>query len=373
MSRGWINNVEGGRRWPAREWVGQAEIALEASGLLLPAWDCANRDRENDTELRRLLTVSERESNLLLAAKPDAVELDRISESAANLAVAYLSNPARPMLEQAGALRHELTRRLTLGAVRPGELSDLYVTLGRVCGVLAYAALDLGRPEFAATHAEVTWRMAEIADDNELRAWTRGTQSLIARYKKRYVQAKTYVDDGLRFAGAGTSEVRLLCGAAQCAANLGDNASTLQQIEVANCARENAGVDTVEGIFGFSPAKQAYYSASSLMWLPDRPALEVAESSAIVAIGAWQHEPVERRSLDDEALAHVYLATARLKLGEVEGAMESVRPIMRMPEERQISWIRDRIADLGGILDTARYRAAATTADAREELRAFSA
>lgn len=373
VSRGWINNVEAGRRWPAREWVGQAEIALEAGGLLLPVWDRADRDRENDSELRRLLAASERESNLLLVTQPDAVELDRISESAASLAVAYLSSPARPMLEQAVALRHELTRRVTLGAVRPDELSDLYVTLGRVCGVLAYAALDLGRPQLAATHGDVAWRMADVAGDNELWAWVRGTQSLIARFEKRYILGQTYVDEGLRFAGSGTSEVRLLCGSAQCAANLGDSATTLHQIDAANSARENAGTDTVEGILGFSPAKQEYYSASSLMWLPDRPALEIAESSAIAAIGAWQHEPVERRSLDDEALTHVYLATARLKLGEIDGAMESLRPIMRLPEDRQISWIRNRIANLGDILDTARYRAAASAADAREELRAFSA
>jgi len=129
----------------------------------------------------------------------------------------------------------------------------------------------------------------------------------------------------------------------------------------------------VEGIFGLSPAKQEYYSASSLMWLPDRPASAIAKSSAIATIGAWQHELAGRWSLDDEVLTHVYLATARLKLGDIDGAMESVRPIMRLPEERQTSWIRDRIANLGDIRDTARYRAAASAADAREELRAFSA
>ncbi|HEY9418419.1 MAG TPA: helix-turn-helix transcriptional regulator [Pseudonocardia sp.] len=373
VSRGWINNVEAGRRWPAREWVDQVEIVLDAGGLLLPAWDRANQERGSDAELRQLLKDSERESELLIAAQPDAVELDRIGESAAKLAVAYLASPARPMLEQARALRGELTRRITSGAVRPGQLADLYVTLGRVCGIVTYAALDLGSPESAHTHAKAAWRTADFAGDNELRAWVRGTQSLVARFEKRYILAEAFVEDGFQFAGSGTSEIRLLCGAAQCAANLGDGESALTYIERARRARESAGPDSLEGLFGFSPAKQSYYSASSLMWLPDEPALQVAEASALDAIATWEHEPVEQRSLDDEALAHVYLATARLKLGEIEGAMESVRPIMDLPEERQISWIRKRIADLADLLDGDRYHGSIPASDARDELRAFGA
>jgi hypothetical protein len=215
--------------------------------------------------------------------------------------------------------------------------------------------------------------MADFAGDNELRAWVRGTQSLVARFEKRYTLGEAYVEDGLRFAGHGTSEIRLLCGAAQCAANLGDGASALAYIEKARRAREHAGADSLEGLFGFSPAKQEYYSASSLMWLPDKPALEVAEASALTAIATWEHEPIEQRSLDDEALAHVYLATARLKLGEIDGAMEAVRPIMALPEERQISWIRKRIADLAEILDNDRYHGSLPAADARDELRTFGA
>lgn len=97
--------------------------------------------------MAKLSTDSIRASELLLASQPDAVDLDRTQQSAADLAVAYLANPAAPMLRQATALRKELRRRLTSGAVRPHELHDLCVTLARVTGVLAYAAVDLGHPE----------------------------------------------------------------------------------------------------------------------------------------------------------------------------------------------------------------------------------
>jgi len=74
--------------------------------------------------------------------------------------------------------------------------------------------------------------------------------------------------------------------------------------------------------------------------------LALRRAAPSTPIDIWQYEPVEQRSLDDEALAHVYLATARLKPGEVEGAMDAVRPIIDLPEDRQISWIRKRMRGL---------------------------
>jgi hypothetical protein len=69
----------------------------------------------------------------------------------------------------------------------------------------------------------------------------------------------------------------------------------------------------------------------------------------------------------------VYLATARLKLGELDGAMDAVRPITALPAERQISWIRKRIAELADILDNDIYQNSITANSARDELRAFGA
>lgn len=377
VSRGWINNVEAGRRWPSRDWVEHAERILQSGDDLLSEWERGERVRAAEDKLRKLLKQSERESKLLLAVQPDAVDLDILNESVADLAVAYLANRTRPrleqMLEQGMALRQELSRRRNLGVVRPRELSDLYIALGRVSGVLAYAALDLGHTGIATVHGETAWKMGDIAGDNELRAWSRGTQSLISRFGKRYDLAQIYIEEGIRFAGKGTSEVRLLCGAAQCAANLGDSAAALAHIESARYARDRSTPDKVEGLFGFSPAKQAYYSASSLMWLPDRSALKIATRSAVTAIEKWQREPSEQRSLGDESLAHVYLATARLKLGEVDGAMAAVRPIINQPADRQISWIRKRVGELSDILDADRFRNSATARDVHDELRAYGA
>jgi hypothetical protein len=126
--------------------------------------------------------------------------------------------------------------------------------------------------------------MGDLAGDKELKAWAWGTQSLIARFQKKYHLAAQYVDQGLRVAGVGTSEVRLplWCGTVRC--QPGERELALVKIDEAKQARERAKADKIEGIFGFSPAKQAYYGASALMWLSDRRILRMSVASTLSAI-----------------------------------------------------------------------------------------
>ena len=79
---------------------------------------------------------------------------------------------------------------------------------------------------------------------------------------------------------------------------------------------EQAGQDSLPGLFTFSRAKLAYYGGSTLIWL-DRPSdARRAVASATTGIQLWQAGDPADRSLDDEALAHVYAALAHVKLGE---------------------------------------------------------
>jgi hypothetical protein len=296
-------------------------------------------------------------------------DLDSIQQSIANLAVEYLSAPPGPMLGRAIVIQEELHRKLARGSIRKGELADAQVALSRISGVLAYAALDLGHADSAAAYSHISFRMASRAQDSAMQAWARGTQSLISRFRKDYDRAEWYISDGMKYAGAGTSEVRLLCGAAQCAANLGAVDGAVTFLDLAASARGHVqSDDEIEGLFGFSPAKQSYYSASSLKWLPDRRALEISARSAEEAIEIWSREPVHHRSLDDESLAHVYLATARIQMGQIDAAVDAVEPVLNLPSERRISWIRKSVGELAVLLDGDRYRKSVIAASARDRL-----
>jgi hypothetical protein len=370
-SRGWISNVASGARWPDRSWVERADEALGAAGRLTTAWDAGQAERALEKRTRTLIAASVKDSaEIVEAMAPDAVDVDALNDSVESLGIAYLSSPPTPMLDQALKLRHESIRRLREGAVRAHERPDLYLAAGRASGILSYAALDLGESDAAATHAKAAWALADAANDDELRAWVRGTESLIARFQDKFASAAALIDDGMKYAGHGTSTMRLLCGAAQCAANVGDSRAAQELLDRAADARELAAQDTVKGLFAFSYAKQLYYAGSSLMWSDDSVALHRAERDGAAAIELWEHEDEQDRSLDDEALAHIYIATARIKLGEIDGAMAMVRPILALPPERQISWIRRRVGELADLLTPERFGCSRQAEAAREELRA---
>lgn len=83
-------------------------------------------------------------------------------------------------------------------------------------------------------------------------------------------------------------------------------------------------------------------------------------------------EPPERRSLDDEALAHIYQGTTRLQLGQLDAGEAVIRPILDLPEDRQISWIRKRLARFSGILETERYERPIEAQALGDEIRAMA-
>jgi tetratricopeptide (TPR) repeat protein len=372
--RGYVGNIEQGRKFPEQQFAVLADAALCADGALLRAWDEAHQERRDGEHTRRLLTLALKDSDELASATPEDLHTDHIMSGVERLAVGYLGTPPAPILKEGVTLRSEVIRRLRTGQYRPHEHADLFLAAGRLSGVLAYAALDLGHPQAALTHARAAWNCGDLAGDNELRAWVRGTQSLIARFQADYDDALAFARDGLRYTGRGTSEMRLLCGEAQCLANLEDSHEANKALDRALRARERANTpDSLSGLFEFSEAKQYYYAGSSLIWLDGKPNLQRAAHDAAVAISLWEHEPPERQPLDDEALCHIYQGTALLRLGELDEAVASIRPVLDLPPERRISWIGKRLGRVAAILHTEPYIASALAQESANEIREFAA
>jgi transcriptional regulator with XRE-family HTH domain len=368
FSRGYVGRVEVGERFPERPFARLADEALAAHGALLAAWDAENDLRRQAARIGQILTASVTDS-LRLIGSDERADVDDLQQRAAALSVAYLAAPPGPMLTSAVDLRSEIVGRLRSHDYKVHELRDLYRSFAVVQGILAYAALDLGHADGAATHAELGWRLAERNDDNELRTWARGTQSLISRFSGDFTGAQTFIEDGLRYPTPGTGRLRLLAGLAQCRANQGDSERANETHDLAAHERDSLrSTDSVPGLFEFSRAKQHYYVGSSLMWLPDHRDAERAARESALAIAMWEEEPPESRSLDDEALARIYRATAHVHLGDLDGAEAAVSPIFGLPEDRQISWIKKRLANLATELDIHAYAKSRAALELRDRL-----
>jgi transcriptional regulator with XRE-family HTH domain len=371
FNRGYIGKVEQGEKFPDRQFAELADRALGTGGTLLEAWEREAEHRHEAGRAGRLVVASARDSLRLIAEHEEHLDLADLDAATRRLAVAYLASTPVAMIEEGVTLRGEALRRLRARQYRPSELADLYLMIGRVQGVLAYAALDAGDPRTAMTHADAAWVCAERASDNELRIWVRGTQSLIARFGGHYERAAEYIVDGLNLVAPGTGRLRLLCGYAQCRANLGDSRGTNEALDLAAAERARLStVDKMPGVFEFTVAKQRYYGGSSLIWLDGGMDARRAAREAEVAIGVWEAEPPTSRPLDDEALARVYQGTAHLQLGELDRAIAAVRPVLGLPQESRISWIRMRLGRFGRLMRL-RYSGSPDAVGLDEEIRAF--
>lgn len=372
-NRSYISNVEAGKRLPEGKFAELADRELRAGGKLLCCWKSADEERRSSGKIHRTLLTASQESEFLAALDVDDIDSEPVGGIIERLAVSYLNTPPAPMLAQASQLRSTIVKALKSHG-RPAPLDAEYlIAAGRLSAVLAYAALDLGTSCDAQLHAAATFQCAERAGDNELAAWARGTQGLIARFDGNYGQSLKFVREGYRkYARKGTSGPRLLCGEAQSLANLGDSEGTnnalIQAVESRNEVRSK---DSLGGLFSFSEAKQRYYSSSSLIWLDEPENSQRAAYEASKAIEIWTDSPMSERSLDDEALAHIYWATALVKLGEVDGAATVLRPIFDLPPERRISWIAKRMQRVSDMLNTPRYSRSPVAVGLRDEILAY--
>lgn len=374
MHRTHIHHVETGRRAPTAELAEASDSALNANGALVAEYLREHSQRQEQAVTRKTLAASLATSRDLMALAE--LELDQLHAGVEETAVDYLAQAPGPMLLRADALRRDALQRLKDYRHGPHERADLYVAAGRLSGILAYSALDLGDADAALEHARAAGRCAQYAGDMELLMWVRGTQSLIARFNGDYGIALDYVRDGLQHAGdvPGTGEARLLCGEVQCLSNLGDSRAANRTLHLAEQARERVHrPDSLAGLFEFSETKQRYYAASSLIWLDGGDDARAAATEAEAAITSWEQMPPEQRSLDDERLCHIYLATAQVQLGEVEAAAEAMAPVLALPVEAQISWINKRAHRVGSMLSAPRFRHSHTATDLREAITALGA
>ncbi|MCP2296039.1 Helix-turn-helix domain [Nocardia amikacinitolerans] len=365
----WLCNIEAGRRWPRdRGWAERTDLALNGSGVLVAAWDADQREYARAADTMRMLDQARRDSQALLVA-PDGVALDEINDQIVHVAKGARFEPYEETLSYALDLRSELTRRIRAGAYRPEEIRDLYVGLGRVCGVLAYLTLDLGQADTARVHAEAAFELGDRADHDQLRAWARGTQALAFRFTKDFELARDAATDGLRYVGrsTGTAEPRLLCGLAASVANLGDSGSALELLGQADRARDACGPDEVPGLFSFSPAKQIYYHGFSLMWSDEAKILRKSVQASNDAIAAWQVQ----RSPGDEMLSQIYLASASARLGDLDGSISAVSPVLETPISAHFSWVRKRLKQLEALL-AKHFPDSRVATETRETLKAYA-
>jgi hypothetical protein len=298
--------------------------------------------------------------------------LDQFRADTVRIINTYPNRPVYPMFVELRELRDRAFELLE-GRQHPAQSRELHAVAGVVCGVLANASFDLGWLPAAETQARTAFLCAELAGNNALRAWIRGTQSMIAYWDDRPRDAVELAEDGWRYVPeSGTARVRLAAVAARAYARMRDQSATEDALHRAERAREEVRVaDDPGGMLAFPPAKQAMYAATALLWLGDEDNLVRAERLAGEAVELYVAESPERRRLGELSLARLDLAVARLGQEDLEGAAEQIPEVLAVAKRRRTDSVVRRLRQIAAALQRPRFSSAALALDLRDEITAF--
>lgn len=131
----------------------------------------------------------------------------------------------------------------------PRQRQRLFRVAGQVSGLLAYMAVNRGRYPLARAYCIEAMHLGTFAEDRDLQAWVKGTESFCEYYAGDYTKSFELAREGLMLAGSGPQRVRLLInGEARALGKLGDAHGVHAAVEQAYAA-----VDQLPDVPGVSP------------------------------------------------------------------------------------------------------------------------
>jgi tetratricopeptide (TPR) repeat protein/transcriptional regulator with XRE-family HTH domain len=359
--------------------------ALAAAGLeIAPRSGSAARRRRRDQLMDKCTGGASAEEELIMAAADQSAEfgewaeatnvgpntLDQFDQDIRGIARAYLRSAPLPLVLDTIRIRN---RAFTLleGRQHLAQSHRLYVIAGRVCGLLAWMSGDVGRTAEAETQARAGWLCAELADHDGLRAWIRATQSKSAYWDGRIRDSARLADAGLQYRATDSVRVLLASLAARAWARLGhpDQAHAA----LARAGDERDGLtepDEVGGLYGFSEAQQSYLAGSTYLWLK-----EWAEALRAADRAVWLYEigAPDERFYGAEMIALIDAATAHLQADELEGAVEKLNPVLKVPPEQRLETFTLRLGEMRGVLRHHRYVGSRVALDLQRQIEDFRA
>ncbi|MFE9570377.1 helix-turn-helix domain-containing protein [Streptomyces sp. NPDC006692] len=308
-------------------------------------------------------------ARFVAARNADATTVDQLESDVARLARQFVSHPVAEVFTEIRDLREE-TFGLLRGRQFPRQTADLYMIAGRLCGLSAHVCLDAGDYSSATTHSRTVWVCAEAAGDNELRAWVRSVESLIAFWKGRPVQAAQLAQAGQQFRSPGTIGVRLASLEARALAVAGNAAAAADALKTANRAREAARDDDEDpGIFNFPVAKQFAYAGTTHLAIGGHRNVLKAIECAETAVTLYRRAADDDQSTGDLLAAHLDIARGHMLTGDLD-ATESLLSFVLDGESGQLSAsILTRLDALGRELGASQYRGSSQVTQLRERIK----
>ncbi|WP_084692325.1 helix-turn-helix domain-containing protein [Parafrankia elaeagni] len=219
------------------------------------------------------------------------------------------------------------------------QRARLYGVAARLSGLLGSLAVDRGDMAAARAYCDEAFQLADLVEDDNLRAWVRGTQALAEYYAGEYRTCLDLAVDGLEYGRGGPQEARLLVqGQARAAGRLGDTRTVLAAVDR---ARELAAdyppgaVSPCLALDGYCSARIDGNAATALLSAGD---VEGSRRFAFSALARFDAAGMA----GPRSLTRIDIAMTFLSAGEPDRAAELVGQALTISAARPIATVAVR-------------------------------
>lgn len=302
VHRGYLHNVEHGRRWPGETVARALDAALDAEGMLLATWDAANRvprTCHTDGQATELLELAARAE----ASDVGSTTLDLLDLRVDELARAYTRAPPAELLRDVRTSARQVGSLLD-GRATLSQRRRLLVAAGWLTLLAATLHVDLGQRSAASAARAAAGSLGRETEHGEIGAWACEVDTWTALVDQNWSRAASLAAAGEALAPSGSpAAAQLAMQAARAAARIGDGPEVRAALRRAAAALEQQSQDrSADHHFHVDPAKLELYTGTALSWLGDPAAEDIARHAA----ARYETDERPRR-----------LATAYLDLGLV--------------------------------------------------------
>jgi transcriptional regulator with XRE-family HTH domain len=322
--------------------------------------------------IRAAARVSAEHARRAEATEVGAVTLEQLDNEIATLARTYILTDPGDIFGDLVRVRDRVFGLLRRRAY-PAQLSHLYLLAGQACGLLASASMELGCHGAAFDQTYAAWAYAEVIGHDELRAWLRGTQALIAFWSGRPRDSVRLAQSGRDYVRGGTGFVRLCNIESRGWAHLGNRSETQRVIAMGHRARDLPGQpgelhDRIGGEFGFDEARQAFCNAGAYVQLGQaRLAVRASER----ALRLYDSEAERHRRYGGELSTRLQRVHADLLNRDLDAAEAGLEPLIAVPNLGTVAHLPAGLAEIRTLLGQRPYGNSREARELAERIRAF--
>ncbi|MEV8635045.1 hypothetical protein AB0395_25650 [Streptosporangium sp. NPDC051023] len=299
--------------------------------------------------------------------------LEALQDDVVRAARTFHNRPPAVMFPEIKGLRDKVEYQLEQTR-QAGQITDLTYLNGLLCLLLAEICMDLGEHEFARDHARAAWSHASSIGHTSLAVWARGVQATASYWNDSPREALIAVNRGREHNPTGLTAARLHSITARAWSYLGNTDETLRAVRAAQEARTSGSafsddLAVVGGLFDWGQAREERCASTAFLELSQRRQEDLAPATLRHFVDlvlehaerAMQLElatPVDKRSPILWATILLDMAAARVLLGDVSGARETVQPVLDLAPDLRTFSVRYRLRSLRAPLGRLGTRAA---------------